>query len=303
MGVAERAEQHLRAFRRLSEMRPYGKRKIGQNGRSLGSPHVRLDDSIFYSASFRALAPLERAMLFELLGLYNGSNNGELWLSLRDAARLVGVAEPETAGNAIKALIEHGLVAVTSPGHFAIKERHATCYRFTFYFTPGAGPTNEYRGWQAPVGSKAADRLIATSKCKLRPEFASLSVGKIRAEAASDAIDSCPPVRLSRAVTETKLEIVENDSVRSIPTHIDFHGVGGGRVSQALCKKLVAKAREWVARQGHGSQQRLAAAAGLSPSKLSRLLSDKNKRRGLTLAQADRLETALLNVRGHRNDH
>ncbi|MBP8232997.1 MAG: helix-turn-helix transcriptional regulator [Rhizorhabdus sp.] len=240
-------------------------------------------------------------MLFELCGLYNGFNNGEIYLGLRDAARLVGVVEPETAGNAIRALIAHGFVAVTRPGFFAIKERHSTCYRLTFHPTKGAAPTNEYRNWRAEPGSKAAARLTATTECNLRSEFGGLAVGKIRPEAASGEIDPCASVRSGRTVLDAKLEIAENASVRSMPTQIDCQGVGGERASQDVCKKIVSKAREWVKRHGHGSQQRLAAAAGLSPSKLSRLLSDENRRRALTLAQVDRLETALLNVRGHHD--
>lgn len=277
-------------------------RRIANNGRSLRVPHVRLDNSIFYSASFRALAAVERAMLFELCGLYNGFNNGEIYLGLRDAARLVGVVEPETAGNAIRALIAHGFVVVTSPGFFAIKERHSTCYRLTFHPTKGAGPTNEYRNWQAEPESKPAARLTATTECNLRSEFAGLAVGKVRSEAASAKVERCAPVRSDRTVIDAKLEIAENDSVRQMPTQIDCQGVGGEKASQDVCRKLVSRARDWIKRHGHGSQQRLAAAAGLSPSKLSRLLSDQNKRRRLTLAQADRLETALLNVRGHVRD-
>lgn len=274
-------------------------RRSDKRGRSIGSPHVRLDHSVFHSAAFRALAPVERAMLFEITGLYNGHNNGELWVGLRDAAKLVGVADPETASRAIKALIDHGLLAVSSPGHFAIKARHATCYRITFLPTRGAAPTNEYRDWQAEANSQAAARLIATTECNLRSAFSGLSVGKIRTETAKVVRDRCRSVRKIRTVESEKPEIAGSPSVGNIPTQIDCHTVEPDRASISACKTTAGLARTWIEREGYGSQGRLAAAAGLSSSKLSRLLNDPNGRRTLTIAELDRLQAALSNIRGH----
>lgn len=272
--------------------------RANNKGRSKGSPHVRLDHSVFHSAAYRALAPVERVMLLELTGLYNGSNNGELWLGVRDAAKLIGVADPETAGRALKVLLDHGFVAVARPGHFNIKERHATCYRLTFLPARGAGPTSEYRDWQAEAGTPAAARLIATGECKLRSGFSGLSVGKIRTEVATAPNAGTPSVRNNRTDRIETSRFSSATSVGNIPTQIMCHPLGTAKASSEACKTAAGLARAWIDREGVGAQGRLAGLAGLHASKLSRFLSDETGRRSLTIEQCERLRDAAL-TRGH----
>jgi len=264
--------------------------KHDNRGRSRGTPHVRLDHSVFYSSSYRALAPVSKAMLWELVGLFNGSNNGDLWLGVRDAAALIGVTDKEAASNALKALMEHGLIAITSGGYFHIKERHATCYRLTWMGAGGRAPTNEWRDWRATPGSRQAKRLNNLAATNLRSGFSALAVRESRTEAAKSTDIHCVPVRETGTVTGNGLVIAGAPSVRISGTHVDHHGGRGQRPSSKDCDDVKMRIQRWLKQAGYGAQGRLAGLAGLTPSKLSRFISGKG---GVSVAQLERLEAAL----------
>jgi hypothetical protein len=57
----------------------------------------------------------------ELQSMFNGTNNGELFLSVRDAADRLGFTDLEAAQNAIQELETLQLVTVTAEANFAIK--------------------------------------------------------------------------------------------------------------------------------------------------------------------------------------
>jgi len=268
--------------------------KANNKGRSAGSPHVRMDHSVFHSAAYRALDPTSRQMLLEIVGLYNGSNNGNIYLGVRDAALLLGVSDPKTASRALKRLIQHGLLAVTTPGAFTLKMRHATCYRITFLHTQGAGPTGEWRDFVATAGTPEAERLVALSECKLRSTFSTISDGKISTEPATDLKRVAASVEKIPTVATENRRFSITPSVENIPTQILCHSPRHEKAASNDLKKAAGLARQFIRREGVGSQGRLAARAGLSTSKLSRFLSNHSGKQGLTKAQAEALISACL---------
>ncbi len=272
--------------------------RVDQRGRSKGVPHVRVDKSVFHSGAYRACSLAERAMLLEVVELHNGSNNGSLWLSVRDAARRLGVSDPNTARRALRGLCEKGLLAVSTPGYFTVKTRHATCYRITFLPANGQGPTSEFRNWQPAEKTPEAVRVAATAKGKLRCGFSSSSVVKIHTEAATDPDPRCSSVLKAHTAFVEKPQFSSATSVLDSHTHIDCHTHGAEKASSEACKTAAGLARKWIEREGAGAQGRLAGLAGVHPSKLSRFLSDTSGRRGLTVEQCDRLRDAALS-RGH----
>lgn len=109
-------------------------------GRSPTSRFVRLDHRLLRSNAFRGLSPNARALLVELAMLDNGSNNGSLYLSVRDAAARMGVADLTAASRAFDELAEMGFIEMTQDGHFNVKasdKSRARCWRLTWLPGPG----------------------------------------------------------------------------------------------------------------------------------------------------------------------
>jgi len=267
--------------------------KHDRKGRSTGVLHVRMDHSVFYSPAYRALSHAARAMLLEVVGLYNGKNNGELFLGARDAAKLLGVADPQTALDALKELREHGLLAVSTPGHFHIKERHATSYRLTFLPTPGRASTLEYRSWKAEPGSRQAKRLLALQHCKLRSDFATIAVRNTRTERPISDSRGCTAERNFPTSDLQEGQLAGEPTVQEFPTHVDYHGGVGNRATSLQCAATASRALQLCAAKGIGSQRRLAVWSGLTESRISRFLHKNSGRRTLTVAELDRLDAAL----------
>jgi hypothetical protein len=82
---------------------------------------VILRRSFWHSPQIAALSGAGRALVVELQSMFNGTNNGEIFLSVRDAADRLGFNDLEAAQNAIQEVEELGLVTITFEGSFAMK--------------------------------------------------------------------------------------------------------------------------------------------------------------------------------------
>ena len=117
------------------------------------SPHVRFYRWELESCAFRSLSPVARCVLLELKALYNGSNNGTLFLSAREAGRRVGVGRTN-AWEALRELQDKGFLRAVQRGAFswktAARRGDATCWLLT-EFPPGAEMgtgTKEFMSWR-----------------------------------------------------------------------------------------------------------------------------------------------------------
>jgi len=121
--------------------------------------HVRLHRWVLHSDAYRSLSPAARALLVELYDLYNGQNNGEVFLSHRDAAKRLGVGK-NLAGKALRELKDRGFIRVQQLGSFHQKVRHATEWVLTEFPHAGNLPTKDFMRWgpgvHHPGGSKIA---------------------------------------------------------------------------------------------------------------------------------------------------
>lgn len=133
------------------------------NGRNRNNRHLRLDHSLLSSNAYRALSPSARSLLFELGALENGLNNGSLYLSVRDAAHRMGLADTTSASNAFDELIDLGFIVITKDAHFHVKaaeQSRARCFRLTWLSGPGRkGPTLDYIDREPPAGTLAFKRM------------------------------------------------------------------------------------------------------------------------------------------------
>ena len=139
------------------------KNKVNQTGRNHTTRFARLDHALLNSCAYRALTPTARALLIELAMLENGSNNGSLYLSIRDAADRIGVADLTAVRKAFDELQDLGFIALTEESHFHVKaaeKSRARCWRLTWLAGPGRkGPTMEYATHQPHPGTKAHKRM------------------------------------------------------------------------------------------------------------------------------------------------
>lgn len=101
-----------------------------------------------------------RCLEMELKALYNGSNNGELFLSVREAAKRLGIAH-NTASKAFKELEDTGFIIPKHKGHFKQKIRHATSWILTEHEYNGQLATKDFMRWQ-PKNKNRPQNLIPT---------------------------------------------------------------------------------------------------------------------------------------------
>jgi len=82
--------------------------------------------SLWQSPRVSQLSPVGRAIMVELLSLYNGTNNGSLFLSVRDATDRLGFADFRAASAGFEELESAGLISCTIKGFFSIKASAAS---------------------------------------------------------------------------------------------------------------------------------------------------------------------------------
>ena len=127
--------------------RSRNRNQVNATGRNYTSRFARLDHGLLQSNAYRALSPNARSLLVELVSMENGSNNGSLFLSVKDGAHRMGVADLTAASRAFDELQEMGLIAMTQEARFtsAADKSRARCWRLTWLAGPGRkGPTGEY---------------------------------------------------------------------------------------------------------------------------------------------------------------
>jgi hypothetical protein len=94
--------------------------------------YVKLFHWMLKSEAWKDLSAPARAIYIELERRYNGSNNGMIHYSAREAARDVKVSKG-TAARGLRELQQYGFIVVEKMGAFHLKIRHASEYRLTIY--------------------------------------------------------------------------------------------------------------------------------------------------------------------------
>ncbi|PJK14484.1 helix-turn-helix domain-containing protein [Lysobacteraceae bacterium NML07-0707] len=117
--------------------------------KSKGEPHVRLHLYEMQTPAWQTLSPAARALLLELRALYRPSEANVVFLSVREAAKRLGISQKPTE-KAFKELEARGWIRTEAKGGFSRKVKHATSYRLTD--RPGASPgevaTKDYMRWR-----------------------------------------------------------------------------------------------------------------------------------------------------------
>ena len=150
------------------------------------------------SSAFRSLKPTSLKVLIELRCRFNGSNNGSLFLSYREAAELLGMSK-STVKRAFDELLEKGFLRKRVEGSWY--GRKATEYIWTSEPFDGHPATRDWQKWrpdkirknQSSVSKRHANGTeVVPSQVSTKPEC---RVGTRRDE--YDEIDgatSVPPL-------------------------------------------------------------------------------------------------------------
>ena len=126
--------------------------KKDKKGRSKGklSSFIALERYITASLSWQSLSLAARCGYLELLGIYNGSNNGTIALSARMLSDRLRISRA-TAARALNDLTARGFIEATRAGGFNLKsgQRRATEWRLNRYKCDLSGqlPSQQYMRW------------------------------------------------------------------------------------------------------------------------------------------------------------
>ena len=123
-----------------------------------GPRHVQLMEWLQTSPAWATLKPGPRALYVELRRRFNGGNNGEIFLSHRDAAKALNVDRKTVAGY-FDILIERGFIVVTR-GHCLGPSGigQSATYRLTEEKTSEGSATKEFMRWK-PTQKKKRPRV------------------------------------------------------------------------------------------------------------------------------------------------
>jgi DNA-binding HxlR family transcriptional regulator len=131
-----------------------------------------------HTPAFRSLSGAALKVWIELRTRFNGGNNGQLHLSLDEAAHLLGLGKA-TVQRALKELEEKGFIVKTRQGQWY--GRMATQWRTTDKGTHGNPPTYDWKRWvpsnganpkKQSFGSKTDHNEVATGPLQNRgPEL------------------------------------------------------------------------------------------------------------------------------------
>lgn len=128
-------------------------RRVDATGRNVGATRfLKLEHWLLKTPAWRSLVPASRALYVEIAQRYNGSNNGEMSLSVREAAHLIHVAK-DTANKAFHELEAKGFIRRNVCGSFDWKRRHATTWILTEHSFLDDEATKEFARW-APENSE-----------------------------------------------------------------------------------------------------------------------------------------------------
>lgn len=130
-------------------------RKQDKRGRSKKEGRfLKLDHWLMDTDAFRHASAYAQALYGHLKRRYAGpgTNNGKLYLSVREAATLLNCSK-STAAIAFQELIELGFIRVSKPSGFSVKHRAATEYRLTEFTCDVTGElaTKEFAKWKPEI--------------------------------------------------------------------------------------------------------------------------------------------------------
>lgn len=132
-------------------------RRHDATGRSQGASYFGIDRWVMRTAAWLDLRPAERAVYLELEYRHNGSNNGLIRLSCREAAECCRMNK-DTASRALVRLEELGFIRTHMQGAFSLKKRHASEYELTRHSIGGEPASKAFAQWRPEKKSRSQNK-------------------------------------------------------------------------------------------------------------------------------------------------
>ena len=161
---------------------------MNKHRKKKGHRFIQLFYFMLETEAWKDLDAVARSIYIELARRYNGSNNGCIGYSVRQAAEELKISKA-TAARALCSLQAHGFVVVEKRGAFHCKVRHASEYRLTIY---DSNLTDDYA------------KKLCTKEFTRWPEIQS----------------SVPPVRLTGSVARPNGQRSETVSSNNSPDEV-----------------------------------------------------------------------------------
>jgi hypothetical protein len=229
--------------------------------------HVRVYAFLMSTVAWQHLSGSAVKVLLALMSRDDGSRNGILSFSCREAGEASGLSD-RTAWRCLQELQEKGFIECTEKGAFSRKVQHASLWRMTWQPWPGgkpAAPTHAYRKW-TPDG-------------KTRLKFSSGAV-----EVSVRPLETDPAAVEETATGKLEKPAVSNDpDYAETTTPIVYQGEGNSAAASQQRKHalerrwadltdLRERLRSHLQRSQPGEQTRLAARAQIPPGTLSKFI-------------------------------
>ena len=180
--------------------------------------YFQLHHYMLKTDAWRALSAAARAIYIQIGSRYNGANNGRLAFSVRDAASECRLNK-DTAGKALKELVDLGFIEETRHGGLSRKTRIASEWRMTAFRCDLTGAMKTCAFMQR--GAQARESLLA----RARPQLGRLS--ETRAATVRNEGTACPKrgdTQISTVRNEGTLRaVLGGPPVPNEGTHIIYH--------------------------------------------------------------------------------
>jgi hypothetical protein len=104
----------------------------------------------FDCPAYRTLKPGPRALLWELIRRYNGTNNGRIGFSQRDMSVAIAIADRETVAGYVRELERRGFIVASRRAGFNVKvaDRRASEWVLTWFKVGEAPPSKPFMSWR-----------------------------------------------------------------------------------------------------------------------------------------------------------
>lgn len=192
------------------------RKRVNATGRNNTSRFARLDYRILTSNAYRALSPNDRSLLVELVMLYNGENNGSLYLSVRDAAHRMGIADLTAACRSFDTLQVLGFIQLAQDAYFHVKaseKSRARCWRLTWL----AGPGRKAPSWEflerEPEPQTASRKRMERGQRALKAFRRARDNGKLPV-LVSETVDQIDPINSIASVWDSETQNNKNVGFR-----------------------------------------------------------------------------------------
>lgn len=209
--------------------------------------------SLWQSPRISALSAPARALMVELLSIYNGRNNGSLFLSVKDATDRLGFSDWRAAASALRELELTGLITMTVQSYFDIRtgvHSRARAWRLNWIADDGERLADDAlpKFDEQALDIRARKRL-ARRQTALKRYFKDHAKGKFAA-VDSTTLDARRPENATHPAVETTTLKSANGGNAPIAqmgettAHLSYHGVTGGERRIGPSSDRIAARRE-----------------------------------------------------------